>query len=115
MAVVLVGKTNAQDATTNGLQQPAAVQQTADSHETYLPFTTSDGTNAPASDPQPPTTEKASEKPADQATEKKDGEAKKADEKKDEEEKKDEDEDTGFKLFKGPWLECHHIDVRGLA
>ena len=51
-AVLLVGRANAQEAT-DGLRQPAAIQQTAESHETALPLTPSGGTNSSTSDQQP--------------------------------------------------------------
>ena len=37
----------------DGLRQPAAIQQTADSHESVLPLAASGGTNSSASDQQP--------------------------------------------------------------
>jgi hypothetical protein len=51
-------------------------------------------------------------KPAEPKAEEKQAEEKKEEKKEGEEEKKEEEEKP-WKLFDGPWLECHRIDMRG--
>jgi opacity protein-like surface antigen len=102
LAFLLSGQTMAQQtASTPLLLQPSSVRQATLTTEDYLSFTPQPdaGGAPPAPGNQPAAKPEASAEPQ--------GEAKA------EEEEKKEDEDTGFKLFKGPWLECHRIDIRG--
>jgi hypothetical protein len=96
LAFLLSGQTMAQQtASAPLLAQPSSVQQTTLTTQDYLSYAAQpDASGAPPT----PGKAEAKEEPKE--------------EKKEEEEKK-EDEDTGWKLFDGPWLKCHNIDIRG--
>ncbi|MGA2031316.1 MAG: outer membrane beta-barrel protein [Thermoguttaceae bacterium] len=114
VGVLLVGKAPAQDA--NGLRQSVSGQQDVIPREGYISYAPQAdiGASASPSDQAPPAPGQPAAKPAvsggTAAAEAK-PEEKKEEEKKDEE-KKDEGPEA-FKLFKGPLLDCWHVDIRG--
>ena len=94
------------------VQQPSSVQQMAYQADESAGYAVADPARpaappaSPSNQPPAPPTVKAGEKPAVEAPK---------EEKKEEEKKTKPAEEGPVKLFHGPWLDCHHLDIRGYA
>jgi len=114
VGVLFAGTAMAQVTMSSPVLQPSSIQQMAFQSDDSAGYAVADPAPAaaavpvsPSNQPPAPTAAKADAKPA--------AEAPKDDVKKDEEKKEDDKpaEEGPVKLFHGPWLDCHHLDIRG--
>ena len=117
VGVLFAGTAMAQATMSSPVQQPTSIQQMGYQSDESAGYAVADPAPAaaapaasPSNQPPAPPAAKADEKPA---AEKPKEEEKKKDEEKKEDEKPP--EETAYKIFHGPWLDCEHLDLRGFA